>query len=144
MRSAAQTWSRLIGWTLVLAGGIGFAYSASFGSPGHTDDVFGILSVNGFHNVVHILTGALGIVMARSWSSARAYCFILAAAYTVVAIWGFAIGDGAAILSIIPVNTEDNILHALIALVSLAVGAAARSVPEPSSHELAGRGFRYN
>jgi hypothetical protein len=143
MHSPAQIWARLIGWTLVIAGAIGFAYSSSFGSPGHTDDVFGVLSVNGFHNVVHILSGALGIVMARSWSSARLYCFILAAAYTVVAIWGFALGDGGAILSIIPVNTEDNVLHTLIALVSLAVGFGSASVPAPSSRET-GPGFRYN
>jgi hypothetical protein len=142
-RSPAQAWATLIGWTLVVAGAIGFAYSSSFGSPGHTRDVLGVLSVNGFHNLVHIASGALGIVMARSWSSARTYCFILAAAYTVVAIWGFALGNGAAILSIVPVNTEDNVLHALIALVSLALGFGSASVPAPSSHD-AGRTIRYN
>jgi hypothetical protein len=123
--STAQIWARLIGWTLVIAGGIGFAYSSSFGSPGHTDSVLGILAVNGFHNLVHIFSGLLGIVMARSWSSARAYCFILAAAYTLVAIWGFALGNGEAILSIIPVNTEDNVLHALIAVAGFAAYAAS-------------------
>jgi Domain of unknown function (DUF4383) len=143
MHSPAQIWARLIGWTLVIAGGIGFAYSSSFGSPGHTDSVFGILSVNGFHNLVHIFSGLLGVVMSRSWSSARAYCFILAGAYTVVAIWGFALGDGEAILSIIPVNTEDNVLHALIALVSVAVGFGSSSVPAPSAHG-PGPSIRYN
>jgi hypothetical protein len=143
MHSPAQIWARLIGWTLVIAGIVGFFYSSAFGSPGHTEDVLGVLSVNGFHNVVHILSGALGIVMARSWSSARAYCFILAAAYTVVAIWGLAIGDGGAILSIIPVNTEDNVLHALIALVSLVVGFGSASVPAPSTHETRAH-IRYN
>jgi len=141
--SPAQTWSRLIGWTLVLAGIVGFFYSSAFGSPGETDAVFGVLDVNGFHNVVHVLSGALGIVMARSFSAARAYCLLLAGAYTLVAIWGFAIGDGNAILSIIPVNTEDNFLHAFIALVSLVVGVGTSSVPAPSSTE-PGPGIRYN
>jgi hypothetical protein len=143
MRSAAQTWSRLIGLTLVVAGGVGFAYSSSFGSPGDTDAVLGILDVNGFHNLVHIFSGLLGLALAGSYSGARAYCFILAGAYTVVAIWGFALGDGGAILSIIPVNTEDNFLHAIIALVSLAVAAGSSWAPAPSTHE-PGPGFRYN
>jgi hypothetical protein len=141
--SPAQVWARIIGWTLVLAGVIGFFYSSAFGSPGETDAVFGILDVNGFHNVVHIASGALGIVMSRTFGAARTYCILLAATYSVVAIWGFVIGDGGAILSIVPVNTEDNFLHAGIALVSLVVGLSTPSVPAPSSVE-PGPGIRYN
>ena len=141
--SPAQTWSRLIGWTLVVAGIVGFFYSSAFGSPGETDAVFGILDVNGFHNLVHIFTGLLGLALAGSYSGARVYCFLLAGAYTVVAIWGFALGDGGAILSIIPVNTEDNFLHAFIAVVSAAVGLGQPAAPAPSTRE-PGPGFRYN
>ena len=130
MRSAAQTWSRLIGFTLVVVGGVGFAYSSSFGSPGDTDAVLGILDVNGFHNLVHIFSGLLGLALAGSYAGARVYCFLLATAYTVVAIWGFAIGDGGAILSIIPVNTEDNFLHLILGLTGLAAGAAT---PAPTA-----------
>jgi hypothetical protein len=141
--SPAQVWARVIGWTLVLAGVIGFFYSSAFGSPGETDAVFGVLDVNGFHNVVHVLSGALGIFVARSFSAARLYCILLAVVYTLVAIWGFILGDGGAILSIVPVNTEDNFLHAGIALVSLVVGLSTPSVPAPSSFE-PGPGIRYN
>jgi uncharacterized protein DUF4383 len=144
MRSPAQIWARLIGTVLVVAGVLGFFYSSSFGSPGDTDTVLGILDVNGFHNLVHIATGGLGLLMGGSYSGARLYCFLLAAAYAVVAIWGFVLGDGGAILSIVPVNTEDNVLHTFIAVVSLAVGAATSSVPVPSAAESSGRGFRYN
>ena len=142
-RSPAQTWARLIGWVLLLAGVVGFFYSASFGKPGEVDAVFGILDVNGFHNLVHILSGLLGIVMARSFGSARAYCLLLAAAYAAVTIWGLVVGDGGEILSILPVNTEDNVLHAFIALVSLIVGFGSASVPKPSSRE-PGPGIRFN
>jgi hypothetical protein len=142
-RSPAQTWARLIGWVLLLAGAVGFFYSASFGSPGEVDAVFGILDVNGFHNLVHVLSGLLGIVMARSFGSARAYCLLLAAAYAVVTIWGLVVGDGGEILSILPVNTEDNVLHALIALVSLVVAVGTSAVPKPSTSE-PGPGIRFN
>jgi hypothetical protein len=143
MLSPAQIWARLIGATLVVVGAVGFAYSSAFGSPGHTDAFLGILDVNGWHNLFHIVSGALGLVLGRSYSGARTYCLLLAVVYAVVAIWGFAIGDGEAILSIIPVNTEDNLLHTLIAVVSLAVGIATPAAPPPSEHE-GGRGFRYN
>ena len=142
-RSPAQTWARLIGWVLLLAGIVGFFYSASFGSPGEVDAVFGILDVNGFHNLVHVLSGLLGIAAARSFGSARAYCLLLAATYAIVTIWGLVVGDGGEILSIVPVNTEDNVLHAAIALVSLIVGFGSSAVPKPSTHE-PGPGFRFN
>ena len=135
MRSPAQTWARLIGITLVVVGVVGFFYSSAFASPGHVDAVLGILDVNGWHNVVHVASGLLGLAMARSYSAARAYCLILAAAYTVIAIWGFIAGDGGTILGFFPVNTEDNVLHTLIALVSLVVGLATPAVPAPSAVE---------
>jgi hypothetical protein len=135
MRSPAQTWAKLIGFTLVAAGIVGFFYSSAFGSPGKVDGVLGVLDVNGWHNVVHIASGLLGLMLSRTYSSARAYCLLLAAAYTVVAIWGFVVGDGGAILGFLPVNTEDNVLHTLIAVVSLIVGIATPAVPAPSAVE---------
>jgi hypothetical protein len=42
-----------------------------------------------------------------------------------VTIWGFVVGDGAAIVSIIPVNTEDNVLHLLLAVGRFAAYAAS-------------------
>jgi hypothetical protein len=135
MRSPAQIWAQLIGIVLVAVGVVGFFYSSAFGSPGHVDAVLGIFDVNGWHNVVYLASGLLGLAMSRSYAAARAYCLILAAAYTVVAIWGFIAGDGGTILGFFPVNTEDNVLHTLIALVSLVVGLATPVVPAPSAVE---------
>jgi hypothetical protein len=130
-QSPARLYALVIGATLLIAGIIGFAYSASFGSPGEVDSVFGILDVNAWHNIVHIATGALGLLLYRS--AAREYALGLGAVYIVVAIWGFAIGDGEAILGFIPVNTEDNILHAAIGLTGLAAGLASpRTVTRPA------------
>ena len=115
----------------MVAGIIGFFYSSDFGDPGDVDAVLGILDVNGWHNVVHILTGALGLLaFAGGAYAARTYAFGLGAVYIVVAIWGFIVGDGGAILSIVPVNTEDNVLHLLIGLAGLGAGAAS---PAPAA-----------
>src|ERR671938_2181967 len=108
-RSPAQLYALVFGVVLVAAGILGFFYSSDFGSPGDVDAVLGILNVNAWHNIVHIVTGALGL--AALGYAARAYAGGLGVVYLIVAIWGFIIGDGDNILGFIPVNTEDNVLH---------------------------------
>lgn len=120
--SPARLYATLVGGTLLIAGIIGFFYSASFGDPGTVDKVFGILAVNGWHNVVHVLTGALGLLVAGY--AAREYALGLGVVYLVVAAWGFIIGSGESILSIVPVNTEDNFLHLILGALGLAAGLA--------------------
>jgi hypothetical protein len=123
--SPARAYALVVGGTLVVAGIIGFFYEPEFTSDESVrEPVLGILDVNGWHNVVHLATGALGLLAAGY--AARAYAFGLGAVYIVVTIWGFAIGDGESILSIVPVNTEDNILHLLIGITGLAAGALTR------------------
>ncbi len=121
--SPATLYATLVGAVLTIAGIIGFFYSASFDSPGNVDDMFGIFAVNGWHNVLHLTTGLLGL--AATGYAARQYALGIGLFYLVVAIWGFIIGSGEEILSIVPVNTEDNILHLMLGLTGLAAGAAS-------------------
>ena len=133
-RSPAQLYALVFGAVLVIAGIVGFFYNADFTSnEADRDAVLGILDVNGWHNVVHVASGVLGLMAASSWSSARGYAFAFGAVYILVAIWGFIVGDGGSILSIIPVNTEDNVLHLLIGVSGLAAGAATSAVAEPTT-----------
>jgi hypothetical protein len=118
--SPARLYATLVGAVLVVAGIVGFFYSASFGSPGKVDDAFGILAVNAWHNVFHIVTGAIGLLVAGY--AARQYALWLGILYIVLTIWGFAIGGGESILGFVPVNTEDNILHLILGV--LGIGAA--------------------
>jgi Domain of unknown function (DUF4383) len=133
--SPARLYATLVGGTLVIAGIIGFFYSSSFGGPGKVDDVFGILAVNGWHNVVHIVTGALGLLAAGY--AARQYALGLGVVYLAVAIWGFIIGDGHSLLGFVPVNTEDNFLHLILGVLGLAAGASTPAVtgtrPSPAT-----------
>jgi hypothetical protein len=125
--SPARLYATLVGGALVIAGIIGFFYSSSFGSPGEVDDVFGILAVNGWHNLFHLATGLLGL--AAAGYAARTYALSLGLVYVVVALWGFIIGSGDSILGIVPVNTEDNFLHLFLGLTGLAAGAATPARP---------------
>src|SRR2546423_7666330 len=85
-RTPAQLYALLVGGTLVIAGIIGFFYSADFGSPGDVDSVLGILDVNGWHNVVHIVTGGLGLL--APGYAAREYAGGLCVVSGVCAVWG--------------------------------------------------------
>ena len=122
----ARLYATLVGATLLIAGIIGFFYSASFGDPGKVDEVFGLLAVNAWHNIVHILTGVLGLLAVGY--AARTYALALGLLYCVVALLGFIdFGSGDlndTILQIIPVNTEDNFLHLALGILGLAAGAA--------------------
>jgi hypothetical protein len=118
--SPARLYATVVGGVLVIAGILGFFYSASFGSPGDVDDVLGILSVNAWHNIFHIVTGAIGLLVAGY--AAREYALSLGVIYIVLTIWGFIIGGGESILGFIPINTEDNILHLILGV--LGIGAA--------------------
>ena len=100
----------------MIAGIIGFFYDAELRRrrlDPKSDDVFGLLAVNAWHNIVHILTGVLGLLAVGY--AARTYALGLGLVYVVVAFLGFidfASGDlNDTILQIIPVNTEDNFLH---------------------------------
>ena len=133
--SPAQLYCTLIGAVLVIAGIIGFFYSASFDTGtsnvlADTDDVFGILGVNGWHNVVHILIGLL--LLACAGTAARSAALGVGLLYLVLAIWGFAESDNV-ILGLVPVNDEDNVLHLILGLLGLAAGAASPAIRRPAT-----------
>jgi hypothetical protein len=132
--SPARLYALLVGGALTIAGIIGFFYDSSFDTGGSltSEAVFGVLDVNGWHNVVHLVTGLLGL--AAAGYAARTYALGLGLVYVVVAIWGFAetTNGFGVILDFLPVNTEDNILHLVLGLTGLAAGATTRST-EPAT-----------
>jgi hypothetical protein len=134
-RSPAQVYALVIGATLVVVGIAGFFYNASFdaGDGTERDAVVGILDVNGWHNVFHIVSGAVGLLLGGSYGGARAYALGLGAIYLLVALLGFLAGDGDEILNLIPVNTEDNVLHVLIGIAGLGAGLATPAVQAPTT-----------
>src|SRR4051812_1738669 len=81
--SPARVYAMVVGVVLVAAGVIGFFYESSFTTDASVrGSVFGLLDVNGWHNVVHIATGLLGILCARTLASA--YCLAFGIVYLLV------------------------------------------------------------
>ena len=131
--SPARLYATLVGGALVIGGILGFFYEAGFdtGERLPSDELLGLLAVNGWHNVVHLASGVLGL--AAAGYAARSYALGFGLAYTLLAIWGFlAVEDGyATLLDLLPVNTEDNVFHLFLGLTGLGAGAATVRKPPP-------------
>jgi hypothetical protein len=129
-RTPAQLYALLFGIVLLAVGILGFIADSSFGTGSNVDGSdFIIFEVNGWHNIVHILSGLLGLALARRRDTARAYALGFGATYLVVTIWGFITGDQ--VLWLLPVDAADNVLHLLIAATGIAAGLASREEPAP-------------
>jgi uncharacterized protein DUF4383 len=133
--SPARLYCLLVGAVLVIAGIIGFFYESSFatGDSLRSDDVFGILSVNGWHNVVHIAVGALLLICAGS--AARGAALFAGILYIVLCILGFiatshsgigGIAENDTLFKLVPVNNEDNILHLILGITGVVAALASR------------------
>jgi uncharacterized protein DUF4383 len=133
--SPARLYCLLVGGVLVIAGIIGFFYEGSFatGDSIRTEDVFGVLSVNGWHNLVHIAIGALLLICAGS--AARGAALFVGILYIVLCVLGFiATGHGGitfvaeddVLIKLVPVNNDDNVLHLILGITGVIAYLASR------------------
>jgi hypothetical protein len=125
-RTPAQLYALVFGAVLLLVGIVGFFVDSSFetGSGAEGSNLI-LFEVNGLHNIVHIASGALGLLLAKTASGARAYALGFGAVYLLVTLIGFI--DGETILGLIPINSADNVLHLLIALLGIGAGLSSAS-----------------
>jgi hypothetical protein len=78
--------------------------------------------INPLHNVVHIVIGLAGLLLARTLTGARTYGWLLAVGYAAAFVYGLiAVGESWDFLNI---NAADNVLHILTAVVGLVIALA--------------------
>jgi hypothetical protein len=138
-RTAMQKAAAAVGIVFLAVGVLGFIpgittnYSSmAFGGHHSEALLLGLFQVSILHNIVHLLFGIAGLVLARTYSGARQYLLIGGIIYLVLFLYGLVIDQDTA-ANFVPINTADDILHLLlgIGMIGLAV-ALARKVTHRS------------
>lgn len=117
LRDPQRVFALLFGAVLVLVGLLGFV-------PQFVSDdglLLGIFGINALHNVVHVLTGLLGLVLGYYAGGASLFNKVGGVLYLLVFVVGaiaVALGSGL----FLNLNWADNLLHLALALVVGAVG----------------------
>ncbi len=135
-RTPAQLYALVFGLVLLLVGIIGFfieggtnfGVGEAAGSP--TGQVL-VFEINGWHNVIHLASGAIGLAMAGTPSSARIFALGFGVVYALVTVLGLALESP--ILGLVPINGADNVLHLAIAALGIAAGLATPREPAPTT-----------
>lgn len=128
----ARLFALLAGVMLSLLGVLGFFYDAGFGTGTSlaSDDLAGILNVNGWRNVVYLVSGLTALLLAPR--RPRTVALALGCFYLAFALWGFDATERGigSILDLLPLGDNDNALH--LVLGTLGVGAASIDGPLPA------------
>ncbi|GAB2737390.1 DUF4383 domain-containing protein [Nocardioides pakistanensis] len=90
---------------------------------GHESEakLLGIFQVSILHNIVHLLFGVVGWLMARSFAGARSFLIGGGAVYLVLWIYGLIIDKDSG-ANFVPLNTADDWLHFVLGVGMIALG----------------------
>lgn len=114
----AKTIVLVLGVVFVLVGILGF----------FNDPVLGIFEVDMVHNIVHLASGVLALLaVSMGEPSAKTFAKIFGLVYALVAILGLVMGTDEKLLGLMEINSADNWLHVLLALVFLFAGFSKSS-----------------
>jgi arginine exporter protein ArgO len=127
-RTNVQKAALAVGIVFLLVGVLGFIPGVTtnydqleFASADSEAMLLGVFQVSILHNIVHLLFGVLGLVMARSASGARTYLVFGGIVYLVLFLYGLLVGQDSA-ANFVPVNTADDILHLLLGIGMILLG----------------------
>ncbi|OLF15471.1 DUF4383 domain-containing protein [Actinophytocola xanthii] len=101
----------------------------TFAGHESTAMLLGVFHVSILHNIVHLLFGIVGLVLARSVPGARNFLIGGGAVYAVLWIYGLVIDHDSA-ANFVPLNGADNWLHLFLAVGMIGLGVALGRVPD--------------
>jgi hypothetical protein len=137
-RRPVQWAALIVGAVFLLVGVLGFVpgtttnYDQLMVAGHHSEALLlGLFQVSILHNIVHLLFGVAGIVLARTVAGARSFLIYGGVVYAVLWIYGLVV-DLDSPANFVPLNTADNWLHLALAIGMIALGVllgrtAARS-----------------
>jgi hypothetical protein len=118
----AKTMSTILGIIFLLVGLLGFAAPNLMG-----------MHLNPFHNIVHLVSGALALYfgLKGTWESARTFCLIFGIVYALLGVAGFLFGGADRLLRIVPgqfeLMTPDHVVHLILGALFI-IGGLSRPV----------------
>jgi uncharacterized protein DUF4383 len=132
----AQLLAGIVGIVYLVAGIVGLARGGFGDFAGHDHATMLGFAVNPLHNIVNLVIGALGVLMAMRSGTARAYGWLVLIVFGLLFVWGLmlagvvASNPASGLGNLLNLNAPDNWLHLVTAIVGLiiAVMPARRSV----------------
>ena len=107
--------ARIVGAVLTVVGLVGF----------FSGDALLMFGLNPLHNVVHLVSGVVGLWAGFTGGCAVHYNKWFGVIYILVAVLGFVVPD--LMVSLLNINAADNLLHLLLGVVLAGVGFGAKS-----------------
>ena len=138
--TAVQKAARLVGIVFLAVGVLGFIPGITtnydtlqFASHHSEAKLLGLFQVSILHNIVHLLFGVAGLVLARTIGGAKGYLIGGGVIYLVLFVYGLAVPmDSSA--NFVPLNLADDILHLALGVGMIALGALLTRRPDVERH----------
>ena len=113
------------GIVFILIGIAGFTVTGGMqmGYAANPPQLFGMFPVNLLHNLVHIAIGIWGVLAARSFSRAIAFCKLGGFAYLCLAVLGLVVPT---FFGLIPIGGNDVFLHTVLGVFLVWAGFTAK------------------
>jgi hypothetical protein len=137
-RTPAQSYAVIAGIFLVALGVLSLIFgNAAFSTVSATNPAdFLIWNTTGWTDVMWIALGGLGLMAMVRVDASRTYAMAAGLFFALIAVWGFI--DGSDVFTLFVANPVNNITHAVLAVLGLAVALpserAQRSVAPGGSH----------
>ncbi|HLU74543.1 MAG TPA: DUF4383 domain-containing protein [Nonomuraea sp.] len=127
-RTPVQAASLLVGLLFLIVGLLGFVpgITTNFDAmafAGHHSEarLLGVFQVSILHNIVHLLFGVAGLLMARTMNLAKWFLIGGGVIYLLLWVYGLLI-DKESAANFVPLNTADDWLHFVLGLGMIALG----------------------
>jgi hypothetical protein len=126
-KTSLQRAAQAVGAVFLLVGILGFiplitTNYESLGLAGHGSGalLLGIFQVSVLHNLVHLLFGVAGILLARTHTQARNFLLFGGIVYLVLWLYGLFVGHDTP-ANFVPLNNADNWLHLVLGIGMIAL-----------------------
>jgi hypothetical protein len=123
-----QKAATLVAVTFLLVGVLGFIPGITtnydrmeFAGHESRAELLGLFDVSVLHNIVHLLFGAAGLALARTWNGARSFLIGGGVIYLVLWVYGILV-DRHDDANFVPLDVADNWLHLALGLAMVALG----------------------